>query len=140
MIKFDIEVQRQIISVGLDDFTPNAMLPNVHGGQYGETPEKWRKDVISLTCCMLAAELISPIPGIENYQEKTSEEIRDLLQQGDLGNELDADLVWDVMHFFGTQKLLELLREFELNDWEATRSGLFLPLGKALAEMNVVGV
>ncbi|MBJ7311144.1 hypothetical protein ACFOLJ_26415 [Rugamonas sp. CCM 8940] len=62
------------------------------------------------------------------------------MQQGDSENGLDVDLVWDVMHFFGTQKLLELLRKFELNDWEAMHSGLHLSLGKALAELNVVRV
>ncbi len=140
MIKFDIEVQRQIISLGLDDFSPNAMLPKVHGGQYGETPEEWRKDVVSLACGMLAAGLVIPLPGIEGYQGKSSMEIRDLLQQGDSENGLDADLVWDVIHFSGTQKLLELLLMFELNNWQATHSGLSQSLGKALAEMDVVCV
>jgi len=35
MIKFDVHVQRQIIALGLDDFTPNAMLLNMQGRQYG---------------------------------------------------------------------------------------------------------
>jgi len=138
MIKFDIEVQRQIISAGLDDFSPNAMLPKIHGGQYGETPEEWRKEVVSLVFLMLAAGLITPLPGIEGYQSKSSEEIRDLLQQGDSENGLDVDLVWDVIHFSGTQKLLELLRMFQLDTWESMHSELSLSLGKDLAEMNVV--
>lgn len=140
MIKFDIEVQRQVISVGLDDSPPNAMLPKMHGGQYGETPEEWRKEVVSFAFCMLAAGLITPLPGIEGYQSKSSEEIRDILQQGDTENGLDVDLVWDVIHFSGTQKLLELLRIFQLNSWESMHSGLSLSLGKALAEMDVVCV
>lgn len=111
-----------------------------HGGQYGETPEEWRKDVISFACDMSAAGLVMPLPGIENYQGKSSAEIRDLLQQGDLENGLDADLVWDVIHFSGTQKLLELLRMFELNNWQATHSGLSQSFGRALAEMDVVRV
>lgn len=70
MIEFDIEVQRQIISFGLDDSSPNGMLPNVHGRQYGEAPDHWRRDVISLAYSMLMAKLIIPLPGIENYQER----------------------------------------------------------------------
>jgi hypothetical protein len=140
MIQFDIEVQRQIVAFGLDDFSPNSMLPNVHGGQYGEAPDEWRRDVASLACCMLAAELIIPLPGIEKYQEKTSEEIMTLLLQGDPESGLDVDLIWDVMHFSGTPKLLELLRVYELNGWEAIHSELLLPLGEALVEMDVVAI
>jgi hypothetical protein len=138
MIEFDIEVQRQIISFGLDDSSPNGMLPNVHGGQYGAAPDHWRRDVISLAYSMLMAELIIPLPGIENYQERTSQEIKDFLLQGDPENGLDVDLVWDVMHFVGTPKLLELLRVHKFDGWEAMHSELSLPLGQVLVGMNVV--
>ena len=140
MIEFDIEVQRQIISFGLDDFSPNAMLPNVKGGQYGESPDEWRRDVVSLACCMLTAELIVPLPGIENYQEKTAQEITNFLLQGDPEGGLDVDLVWDVMHFAGTPKLLELLRVHELNGWQAMDSELSMPLGQVLAGIDVVAM
>lgn len=138
MIKFDIEIQREIISAGLDDFTPNAILPKMHGGQYGETPEEWRKEVVLFIFSMLATGLITPLPGIEGYQSRSSEEIRDILLLGDSKNGLDVDLVWDVIHFSGTQKLLELLSMFQLNTWESMHSELSLSLGKDLAEMNVV--
>lgn len=138
MIKFDVEIQRQIILAGLDDFSPNVMLPKIHGGQCGETPKEWRKEVVSFVFIMLAAGLIAPLPGVEGYQSKSSEEIIDILQQGDSENGLDVDLVWDVIHFSATQKLLELLRIFQLNTWESMHSELSLSLGKDLAEMNVV--
>lgn len=138
MNKFNSDVQRQIIAFGLDDFSPNAMLPNVHGGQYGATPWKWRESVVSLACAMLAAGLIRPIDGIENYNGKSSDEIRNLLQGGDSRNGLDVDLVWDVIHFFGTEKLLALLRKLELNDWDSMNAGMSLPLSEALVELNVV--
>jgi hypothetical protein len=138
MIEFNIEVQRQIISFGLDDFSPNAMLPNVHGGQYGKTPDEWRRDVVSLGYCMLMADLVIPLPGVENYQEKTPREIRDFLLQGDPESGLDIDSVWDVMHFVGTPKLHDLLRILELNNWEAMHSELSPPLAQVLVEMDVV--
>lgn len=74
------------------------------------------------------------------YQEKTSQEIRTLLLQGDPESGLDVDLVWDVMHFVGTPKLLELLRVHELNGWEAIHSELSLPLGQVLVGMDVVAI
>ena len=138
LIKFDIDVQRQIIALGLDDFSPNAMLPNVHGGQYGASPEEWRKSVFLLACALMAAGLVSALPGREEYQAKSSEEIQTLLQNGDPKNGFDVDLVWDVIHFYGTEKLIMLLRKLDLNEWKAMQTGLSLPLGKALVELNVV--
>lgn len=138
MLKFNIDVQKQIISAALDDFSPNAMLPNMHGGQYGDTPQKWREDVITLVCCMLMADLITPLSGLEGYHAKSVEEIRDLLRHGDLDNGLDVELVWDVIHFAGTQKLLELLQDLQLNSWEAMHASLSPSLGESLAEMKVV--
>ena len=38
----EIAFQRQLIIASLDDFTPNAALPNVHGGQYGLSVELWK--------------------------------------------------------------------------------------------------
>lgn len=137
MIKFDRDVQRQIIVFGLDDDCPNSMLSNVHGGQYGATPSEWRESVLLHICAMLDAELISPHPEIDDYQGKSSKEIRNLLEQGDPENGFDADIIWYVMHFNGTEKLIELLRKLDLNEWAAIDAELSLPLGEALAELNV---
>ncbi len=140
MIKFDREVQRQIIVFGLDDDCPISMLPNVHGGEYGATPSQWRESVLLFICAMLDADLISPHPEIDDYQGNSSNEIRNLLEQGDPENGFDDDIIWYVMHFNGTEKLLELLRQLDLNEWAAVDAELSLPLGKALAEMNVVQI
>jgi hypothetical protein len=75
-----------------------------------------------------------------NYQEKTPQEIRAFLLQGDPKSGLDVDLVWDVMHFVGTPKLHDLLRILELNNWEAMHSELSPPLGQVLVEMEVVAL
>ncbi|MFZ6720199.1 hypothetical protein [Undibacterium sp. Ji49W] len=138
MLKFDIAIQRQVITANLDDFSPNAMLPNVHGGQYGMTPQKWRTDVISLTCGMLAAELIEPLPGMEAYHGKHFEKIREILQHGDAENGFDVDLTWNVIHFYGTKKLHDLLEKLQLDSWEAIHDELSPSLGNILAEMHVV--
>lgn len=135
---FNEEIQRQVVALGLDDFSPNAMLPNLYGGQYGITPEKWRKNVVEFVGSMLEAGLIAAIPGIEAYQEKNADEITRILTEGDEGNGLDVDLVWDVIHFFGTQDLNVLLKTNGLNDWSALDAELSPSLGRALAEKNIV--
>ena len=140
MIDFDLEVQKQVISAGLDDFSPNAMLPATHGGQFGATPAAWRNAVIALICSMLDAGLIVPNSGMGNYHEKSTSQIADLLTHGDADNGLDRDVVCDAVHFFGTPKLLALLQMLELDNWEALQCGLSAALGGALAEMNVVRV
>ncbi|NHZ42948.1 hypothetical protein F1609_22630 [Massilia sp. CCM 8693] len=98
----------------------------------------WRESVLLLICAMLDAQLISPHPEIDDYQGKSSKEIRNLLEQGDQENGFDDDIIWYVMHFNGTEKLLDLLRKLDLNEWAVIDAELSLPLGKALAEMNVV--
>lgn len=140
MIKFDRDVQRQVIIFGLDDDSPNSILPHMHGGQDGATPSEWRESVIVFICAMLDAELISPHPEIDDYQGKTSGEIRKLLEQGDQENGFDAEIIWYVMHFNGTEKLIALLRKLNLNEWAAINAELSLPLGKALADLNVVQI
>ncbi|NHZ93891.1 hypothetical protein F2P45_33575 [Massilia sp. CCM 8733] len=137
MIKFDRDVQRQVIVLGLDDASLSSMLSKVHGGEYGATPSEWRESVFLFICAMLDAELISLHPEIDDYQGKASGEIRTLLEQGDPENGFDADIIWDVMHFNGTEKLVALLRKLDLNEWAAIDAELSLPLGEALAEMNI---
>ncbi|WP_175016798.1 hypothetical protein [Massilia sp. YMA4] len=138
MIVFNEEIQRQVVALGLDDFSPNAMLPNLHGGQYGTTPETWRKNVVDFVRSMLDAGLIAAIPGIEAYQEKNADEITRILQEGDERNGLHVELVWDVIHFSATQELSSLLKMTGLTDWGALDAELSLPLGRALAEKNIV--
>lgn len=140
MMRFDLHVQRQIIWLGLDDPSPNSMFSNLHGGEHGATPAEWRKSVVLFTCAMLEAGLIYPLPEIENYEGKGTDYIISLLEHGDPKNCFDMDLIWHVMHFFGTEKLLELLRKLELNEWKALDADLSTPLGKALADLNVVQI
>ncbi|WEF34259.1 hypothetical protein [Pseudoduganella chitinolytica] len=137
-MKFDIDIQRQTIALGLEDFSPNAMLPNVCGGQYGRSPEDWREDVVAFVYYMLKAGLIAPIAGIEGYQNKDANELRKILQEGDAENGFDVDLVWDIIHFFGTPGLTRLLQECELYGWDALDSELSPSLQAALAQHGIL--
>ena len=50
MLEFNIDIQKQLISAALDDFTPNSAFPNLHGGQFGDTPDG--KLTVTLTDAM----------------------------------------------------------------------------------------
>ena len=138
MLRFDTQIQRQVISAALDDFSPNDTLEGLHGGQYGDSPDTWREAVIEFIESMLLTRLIAPLQGRENYKSKSAQEIRELLRQGDPGNGLDTDVLWDAMHFSGTDKLVELLQGMGLASWEAAGGNLSSPLKVALAHLNVV--
>ncbi len=43
----EIAYQRQLIVASLDDFTPNAALSHVHGGQHGPNVELWKYSVVN---------------------------------------------------------------------------------------------
>jgi hypothetical protein len=140
MLNFDIGLQRQLVSAALDDFSPNDALPDSHGGQYGETPTIWREAVIEFVGAMLTAGLIAPLPGLEGYPCRTPEEICNMLRFGETEMGLDAETLWDAIHFAGTEKLATIMREIGLATWEA-RSGSPSPaLKKALAGMGLVAV
>ncbi|MEH6461365.1 hypothetical protein, partial [Chitinimonas sp. JJ19] len=82
MLNFDAAFQSQVIVAALDDFTPNAVLPNLHGGQYGDSPGAWREAVIEFIRSMLSAGLIAPLPGRGGYDSKNTQEICEILLFG----------------------------------------------------------
>ena len=128
-----------MITASLDDFSPNSVLPNTCGGQYGSSPEIWRRAVIQFVRQMLAAGFITPIYCREGYHLMRSDEICRLLEYGDCINGLDVELIWDVLYFGGTPKLTEFLKENNLGSWEALNGELSQSLGKALSDMGIVG-
>jgi len=138
MLNFDVGLQRQLVSAVLDDFSPNDALPDSHGGQYGETPSVWRETVIEFVGAMLAAGLIAPLPGKDGYADKSPQEICDILRCGDPKGGLDAELLWDVIHFAGTEKLATMMREMGLATWEARNGGISTALKTALTGMGIV--
>jgi hypothetical protein len=138
MLSFDIVMQQQLVSAVLDDFSPNDALPDSHGGQYGEAPAIWREAVIEFVGAMLTAGLIAPLPGLEGYPGKTPEEICNMLRFGETERGLDAETLWDVIHFAGTEKLVTIMREIGLATWEAKSSIPSPALKKALGGMGLV--
>lgn len=137
MLKFDIELQQQIISLSLDDSSPIAMLPNTCGGPHGDTPQMWRESVLEFICHMLDADFIAAIAGIEGYEKKSTGEISKLLRHGNDERGLDAELMWYTIYFAGTKKLDKLLRDLQMDCWEALNMGLSPSLGRALVELQI---
>ena len=116
MVTFDIDIQKQLIYASLDDFSANAALPNVLGGQYGATSDAWRQVVIQFVCDAVRAGLIAALPGKEGYHLKSVDGLRDLLSHGDINNGLDVSLLWDVIHFAGTKSLRDVLSSYQLDN------------------------
>ncbi|HEX7687096.1 MAG TPA: hypothetical protein VF453_05295 [Burkholderiaceae bacterium] len=138
MLEFNIDIQKQLISAALDDFTPNSAFPNLHGGQFGDTPDAWREAVVTFIQDMVAAGLIAPLAGREGYQAKSAQQIAELLRNGDPETGLDSDLLWDVMHFAGTAKLADLLHALSLDDWQARSAGPCVDLARRLGEIGAI--
>jgi len=128
MPSFGIDSQAQLIVAHLDDFTPNGALPNFEGGQYGQRHEIWRSAVVNFIYEMHRAGLIEPFPGIESYEQLSSEDIKNSLIYGDRVNNIDVELLWDSMHFSGTELLGEILRSCRLDSWDALASDLSMEL------------
>nr|WP_230961628.1 hypothetical protein [Burkholderia stagnalis] len=54
----EIDYQKQLIVSGLDDFSPNAALSHVLGGQFGPRPELWKQAVVDFLCINVRAGML----------------------------------------------------------------------------------
>ena len=138
MLIYDAALQEQLIYAVLDEFTPNDALPQLHGGEYGSTPELWRDTVIEFVRVMLEAGLIAPVGGEDGYADSSFEEIINMLRFGDPENGFDTESFWCVIQFFGTEKLRKLMGDLGLASWDKLHTELSPALKDALVEMGVV--
>lgn len=140
MLDFEIYLQRQVITLGLDDASPNSLLPHTYGGQFGAKSDAWKEAVIDFICAMLAAGLVALLPGQHEYERRSVGEIAAFLRNGDAEHGVDAELFWDVAYFDGTKKLRALLKSLNLDSSDALNFELSAALGKALEEMSVTSI
>ncbi|TKC81420.1 hypothetical protein FAZ69_27700 [Trinickia terrae] len=117
------DYQQQLIVAGLDDFTPNAALPNFWGGQYGANPEVWKQAVLDFLCINLRCGLIEATHRPEISQHRDVQALKVILTQGDMENGLPADIVWDVLYFNGTEMLNAMLEGANMRTWDALALG-----------------
>jgi hypothetical protein len=132
MLDFGVNVQQQLIVAALDDFCANAALPHLYGGQFGDTPNLWRAAVVQFLSESLTAGLVEVLPGEVRYRQKGAIEICRLLTEGDIENGLSSDEVWQVIYFQGTEKLRGILKEFQLDNWDAMKTEVSMHLEQVL--------
>ncbi|MDF0606998.1 hypothetical protein HZU77_015325 [Neisseriaceae bacterium TC5R-5] len=113
-----IEYQRQLIYAVLDDFTPNNSLSEYYGGQYGANFHIWKQSVINFIFTNISCGLIDILNKKENYGLNTAESIRQHLTLINSEKTPNADIIWDTIYFYGTEKLENLIKAHELYEWE----------------------
>ncbi len=113
------DYQRQLIVASLDDFTPNAVLPNFLGGQFGPTPENWRQEVIAFLCVNIECGLIEATHRPEIAAHRDIQALRALLTEGDIDKNIPVEILWNVLYFNGTDKLKGIIEAVNMRTWDA---------------------
>lgn len=116
------DYQRQLIVASLDDFTPNATLPNFLGGQFGATPENWRRAVVNFLCLNVNCGLIEATHRPEISAHDSARFLAELLSNGDVGNNIPVDVLWDVLYFNGTGELKKIVESVGMCSWNSISS------------------
>ncbi|MBJ9660670.1 hypothetical protein [Burkholderia gladioli] len=117
-----IDYQRQLIVASLDDFSPNATLPNYCGGQDGENPEIWRQAVVEFLCVNIELGFIEATHRPEIRAGCDVGKIESMLLNGDEAYGIDASVLWDVLYFNGTERLVDVVEKFNLRNWDCVNS------------------
>lgn len=129
----EIDYQKQLIVSSLDDFSPNAALPHVYGGQFGQSPDLWKQEVIKFLCVNVRCGLLETTHRKDISANSGVHLLEDMLTNGDTKNHLNADIVWNALYFNATPKLDEILERLHLKTWDALKLGLNTAL---LAELK----
>jgi hypothetical protein len=129
------EYQQQLIVASLDDFTPNAALPNYLGGQFGAQAEAWKCGVIDFLCINVKCGLIEATHRPEVADRRDVLALRKLLKDGDEKNHMPVDILWNALYFNGTVKLSALLDKEGMRTWEAVKLGPHPDLISKLVEL-----
>ena len=120
----EIDYQRQLIFSGLDDFSPNAALPHVYGGQFGPSPDLWRHEVVAFLCVNVRGGLLEMFYRRDILADGGIDQLKNILTAGDKESHFDVEIIWNALYFSATEKLDEILDRFELRSWEALKLDL----------------
>ncbi|MBH9682597.1 hypothetical protein [Burkholderia cepacia] len=115
----EIDYQKQLIVSGLDDFSPNAALPRVFGGQFGTSPEKWKAAVVEFLCINVRVGLLECVNRKEISGEVGEVVLRELLNFGDKEKNMDPEILWNILYFSSTPNMDGILQSLDLNSWDA---------------------
>lgn len=130
----EIDYQKQLVVSGLDDFSPNAALSNVYGGQFGPTPGLWKQAVIDFLCINVRVGFLEGTHRKEISGETGAVLLNDLLNFGDKRNNIDPEILWNVLYFNATPKLAQVLSGFHLDSWDALNQGVNYQFIESLKE------
>jgi hypothetical protein len=117
-----IDYQRQLIVASLDDFTPNSTLPNYLGGQDGGSHDAWRQAVVEFLCENARYGFIEATHRPEIHAGYDVQKLEDLLLNGDKAKNIDPLILWNILYFNGTERLIKAVERFGLRDWNYTNS------------------
>lgn len=120
----EIDYQKQLIVSGLDDFSPNAALPRVFGGQFGSSPEKWKAAVVEFLCINVRVGLLECVNRKEVSGEIGEVVLRELLNFGDKEKNMDPEIIWNILYFSSTPNMDGILQSLDLNSWDALNQGV----------------
>lgn len=114
--------QKGLIFAALEDFSAVDVMGDIHGGQFGASPDAWRKAVADFIYRNMAGGLLQIKSGFDIVPpEITPTEFHKLLLTT---NPEDDTLLWMGLQFTATKSLVELIRRVELLDWNAYESEL----------------
>ena len=112
-----IDYQNQLIVASLDDFSPNATLPMYRGGQDGGNYDVWHQAVIEFLCVNIKFGFIEATHRPEIRAGYDVQKLENMLLNGDEVANMDASILWNVLYFNGTRKLIEAVEKFNLRTW-----------------------
>jgi hypothetical protein len=117
-----IDYQRQLIFASLDDFTPSAALPNYRGGQYGEEHKIWHQAVIDFLCINVKCGFIEATHRSEIRAGYDARKLEYILLNGENDKNIDKNILWNILYFNGTDKLVEIIEKLGLRSWNCANS------------------
>lgn len=118
-----LHYQRQLIYAGLDDCNPNGVFPICLGGRDGQNVNDWKREVAAFLDLGVQSGLIK-VANWERFSSSSNPvNVGDfLLGLGSARNsQLDENVVWNSLYFFGTESLIGDLDKFGLRNWEALK-------------------
>ncbi|WP_413197064.1 hypothetical protein [Pararobbsia alpina] len=115
----EIDYQQQLLFASLDDFTPNAALPNYRGGQYGPDHDGWRRGVVDFICLNVACGLLVPTHRGDLVRNRGDDAIRNVLLHGDANAQMPVDTLWNALYFNATAALSSLVDRHNMRNWQS---------------------
>ena len=114
--------QKGLVFAALEDFSAVDVMGDIHGGQFGVSPDAWRNSVADFIYRNVAGGLLQIKSGLDIVPPEISPtELHKLLLTT---NPDDDTLLWMGLQFTATNDLVNLMRRIGLLDWNEYESEL----------------